>query len=270
MTQLAQSALLTFAEQDKSPLSIRAKALVFIDPLSRQLEQQAQALASTPQALLIHGQSGTGKELLARHIHRESQRTGLFVSVNCASLSSRYGEAELFGQVRNATSASRAGWLGSANGGSLYLDEIADLPLALQERLLHSLQRGELERVGASHGQAIDVRLIAASSVDLKRAVQAGRFHQGLYEYLADGYLWLPPLQARRGDILPMAEYFLGIYAQRLGASARCFSREAQDLLLAHSWPGNTRELENVVHYALLVAAGEQLEAEDLGFNSVN
>lgn len=261
------STLLTFSEQDKSPLSIRAKALVFVDPVSRALEQRAQTLAQASQALLIYGQSGTGKELLARHVHRESQRNGLFVSLNCASLSPRYAEAELFGQVRNATSASRAGWVGSANGGSLYIDEVADLPLPLQEKLLQTLQRGELERLGAQQAQPVDVRLIAASSVDLARAVNAGRFSAQLYEYLRDGELQVPALKERRGDILPMAEYFLGIYAQRLGSPARYFSTQAQLLLQQHSWPGNTRELENVVHYSLLVASGEQVESEDLALN---
>lgn len=264
MSGIDQPTLLTFAEQDKSPLSIRAKALVFIDPQSRALEQRAQALAGSALPVLIHGQSGTGKELLARHVHRESQRGGLFVPVSCAGLSPRWGEAELFGQARGAGSASRAGWFGSANGGTLYLDEIADLALPLQEKLLHCLQRGELERPGGA-AQPVDVRLIAASSVDLARVVRAGRFDARLHEYLRDGELYVPPLQVRRGDILPLAEYFLGIYAQRLGSHAQSFSLAAQAALEGHAWPGNTRELENVVHFAVLLATGEQVEPDDLG-----
>lgn len=196
-------------------------------------------------------------------MHRESGRSGLFVAASCAALSPRWGEAELFGQARGAGSASRAGWFGSAHGGTLYLDEIADLPLPLQKTLLQCLQRGEVQRVGGA-AQPADVRLIAASSVDLAQAVRAGRFDVQLHDYLRDGELPIPPLRERRGDILPMAEYFFGVYAQRLGAPVRGFSDQAQRALEAYGWPGNTRELENVVHFALLVAGGEQIERSDL------
>jgi len=256
--------LLTFAEQERSALSIRAKALVFIDPLSRELEARARRLATSALPVLIQGQGGTGKELLARHIHRESQRSGLFVPVSCAALSPRWADGELFGQARGAGSAGRTGWFGSANGGTLYLDEIADLPLPLQEKLLRCLQRGEVERADGV-AQPVDVRLVAASSVDLARAVRAGRFDAHLHEYLRDSELVIPPLAARPGDILPLAEYFLGSYASRLGSAARQFSEAAQARLEGYGWPGNIRELENVVHFAVLVAAGDQVEEDDLG-----
>lgn len=261
---IPRQALLTFA--DSSPLSIRAKALIFADPRSRRLQRQAAQLASTSLALLVVGESGTGKELLARHIHRESQRPGLFVAASCAALSPSFAEAELFGYAPGrhpAGASSRAGWFGSAHGGTLYLDEIGDLPLPLQVKLLAALQSGEILRVGAQQAQPADVRLVAASSIDLAQVVRAGKFHEGLYQYLRDGHLELPPLRERVGDILPLAEYFLGVHAQRLGLPIPSLGEAAQALLERYFWPGNTRELENVIHFALLTC-GSQILPEHL------
>ncbi|MGB8973527.1 MAG: sigma 54-interacting transcriptional regulator [Pseudomonas capeferrum] len=259
--------LLTFPELDKSPLSIRAKALVFIDPRSQQLRQDLERLAPLPLPVLIRGETGTGKELLARQIHRASDRSGLFVSVNCAAISPTYADAELFGYSAGAhsgTASSRAGWFGSANGGTLYLDEIADLPLEIQSKLLAALENREVTRVGAQQPQPVDVRLVAATSIDLARVVKAGRFNERLYQYLREGALELPPLRERRGDILPLAEYFVGIYTARLQRSVPLISDAAQQVLEAHAWPGNTRELENVLHFALLVNDSEEIQPEDL------
>ena len=259
--------LLTFPELDKSPLSIRAKALVFVDPRSQALRQALERLAPQPLPVLIRGESGTGKELLARQIHRASDRAGLFVSVNCAAISPTYADAELFGYSagsQGGTASSRAGWFGSANGGTLYLDEIADLPLAIQGKLLAALENREVTRVGASHPQPVDVRLVAASSIDLALAVRAGRFNERLYHYLHEGELELPALRERVGDILPLAEYFVGIYSVRLGRPLPLISEAAQQALEAHAWHGNTRELENVIHFALLVSDGEEILPEHL------
>ncbi|MFV3404857.1 MULTISPECIES: sigma 54-interacting transcriptional regulator [Pseudomonas] len=259
--------LLTFPELDKSPLSIRAKALVFVDPRSQALREALERLAPQPLPVLIRGETGTGKELLARQIHRASDRGGLFVSVNCAAISHTYADAELFGYSagsQGGTASSRAGWFGSANGGTLYLDEIADLPLAIQAKLLAALENREVTRVGASHPQPVDVRLVAASSIDLAQAVQAGRFNERLYHYLHEGELELPALRERVGDILPLAEYFVGIYSVRLDRPVPLISEAAQQALEAHAWPGNTRELENVIHFALLVSDGEEILAQHL------
>ncbi|MBK4999288.1 sigma-54-dependent Fis family transcriptional regulator [Pseudomonas sp. S31] len=264
--------LLTFPELDKSPLSIRAKALVFIDPRSQQLRQALERLAPQSLPVLVRGETGTGKELLARQIHRASDRGGLFVSVNCAAISPTYADAELFGYTAGAyggTASSRAGWFGSANGGTLYLDEIADLPLAIQGKLLAALENREVTRVGAQQPQPVDVRLVAASSIDLARVVRAGRFNERLYLYLREGALELPPLRERPGDILPLAEYFVGIYSVRLQRDVPLISEAAQQVLEAHSWPGNTRELENVIHFALLVSDGEEVQPEDLDLPNV-
>lgn len=259
--------LLTFPDAEKSPLSIRAKALVFVDPRSRQLREELQQLAPRSVAVLIRGETGSGKELLARHIHRASDRTGLFVSVNCGAISPTYADAELFGYTAGAhggSISSRAGWFGSANGGTLYLDEIGDLPLAIQSQLLAALENHEVTRVGAQQPSPVDVRLVAATSIDLSQAVAVGKFNQRLYDYLSEGRLELPALRERVGDILSLAEYFLGIYSQRLDLPVPLISDAAQLALEAHSWPGNTRELENVIHFALLVSSGDEILPEHL------
>lgn len=155
--------LLTFADEERSPLSIRAKALVFIDPRSRQLRDDVDRLARLPIALLIRGESGTGKELLARYVHRESERGGLFVAVSCSAISTTAADAELFGYAAGAHAAalsSRAGWFGSANGGTLYLDEIGDLPLSLQSNLLTALETGEAWRVGATRATPVEPQVL--------------------------------------------------------------------------------------------------------------
>lgn len=259
--------LLTFPDADKSPLSIRAKALVFVDPRSRRLREELELLAPLALPVLIRGESGTGKELLARQIHRASDRGGLFVSVNCGAISPNYADAELFGYTpgsHSVSASSRAGWFGSANGGTLYLDEIGDLPLPIQVKLLAALENHEVTRVGAAQPSPVDVRLVAASSIDLAQAVAAGKFHERLFHYLEEGHLDLPPLRERVGDILSLAEYFLGIYSQRLSLPVPLISEAAQWELERHSWPGNTRELENVIHFALLVSNGDEILPQHL------
>lgn len=259
--------LLTFSDAEKSPLSIRAKALLFFDPRSRRLREEMELLATQELPVLIRGETGTGKELLARHIHRGSDRAGLFVSVNCGAISPTYAEAELFGYAAGAhsgTVSSRAGWFGSATGGTLYLDEIADLPLSIQIKLLAALENHEVTRVGAQQPSPVDVRLVAATSIDLGLAVAAGKFNERLYHYLSEGRLEMPALRDQPGNILPLAEYFLGIYSQRFDFPMPLISDAAQEVLERHTWPGNTRELENVIHFALLVSIGEELLPEHL------
>ena len=267
LSDISSHPLLTFPDAEKSPLSIRAKALVFVDPRSRQLREEMELLAPLDLPVLIRGESGTGKELLARHIHRGSDRAGLFVSVNCGAISSAYADAELFGYAAGAHSgsaSSRAGWFGSATGGTLYLDEIADLPMAIQIKLLAALENHEVTRVGATQPSQVDVRLVAATSIDLRLSVAAGKFHERLYRYLNEGRLDLPALREQPGNILPLAEYFLGIYSQRFGFEMPLIGEDAQRVLEAHCWPGNTRELENVIHFALLVSSGAEILPEHL------
>ncbi|SFZ74532.1 sigma-54 interaction domain-containing protein [Chitinimonas taiwanensis] len=264
------SPLLTFPETEKSPLSIRAKALIFADPLSRRLLDEVERVAPSQAPVLVHGETGTGKELIARHLHRKSGRRGPFLAVNCGAISENLAEAELFGHESGAftgASGARAGWFEAADGGTLFLDEIGDLPLALQVKLLRVLQEGEVVRLGARKPISVNVRLVTATNVDLARAVQAGHFRQDLYYRLNVVSLNLPPLRERTGDILPLAEYFLAIYAQRLNQRLPEISPAASRALLSYAWPGNIRELENVIHFALLVADGASLQIEHLKLN---
>lgn len=254
--------LLAFTDNERNPLSIRAGALVFMDPRSCHLQVELERLSSSHAPLLIEGEQGTGKELLARYIHRRSERSGLFVAVNCGSISPSHGEAELFGHiagVQGGALSSRAGWLGSAQDGTLYLEEIGDLAPALQIQLLAVLEQGQVQRVGASQLNAVDIRLVASTSFDLQRAVQAGRFHAALWERLHTGRLALPPLRERPADILPLAQYFLEQYCSRLALPPLSLHPDTQQLLKHHPWPGNTRELENCLHFSLLMCDGPEV-----------
>jgi sigma-54-specific transcriptional regulator len=190
--------------------------------------------------------------------------------VNCGAFSEALIDAELFGHESGAftgASQARAGWFESANGGTLFLDEIGDLPLALQVKLLRVLQERQVVRLGSRKAIALDVRLIAATNVDLRNAVAAGHFRADLYYRISVATLELRPLYERPGDILPLARHFLASYSQRLGITGASLAPDAEQALLAHDWPGNIRELENVVHYALIVAPSSRLTALDLQVN---
>jgi len=261
--------LLAHPDPQAISLSVRAKAVIFADPKSQQLIEQIERIAATEATVLIVGESGTGKELVAKHIHELSGRKGPFVAVNCGALSQTLAEAELFGHQAGAftgATETRAGWFESANGGTLFLDEIGDLPLPLQVKLLRVLQEREVVRVGSRKPIALDVRLVAATNVDLARAVSAGHFRLDLYYRLNVVRFELPPLRDRRGDILPMAEYFIDRYSARLQLQRPALAAGARTALLNYPWPGNIRELENVVHIALLFASGDTITAESLRF----
>jgi transcriptional regulator with PAS, ATPase and Fis domain len=187
-------------------------------------------------------------------------------------LSQSLAEAELFGhQAGSFTGASetRAGWFETANGGTLFLDEIGDLPLALQVKLLRVLQEREVVRVGSCKAIPLDVRLVAATNVDLAEAVTAGRFRLDLYYRLNVVTLDLPPLRERRGDILPLAEYFLRTYCERLQLGVPALLPEAAHVLQHYQWPGNIRELENVIHFALLIASDGIIRPGNLRFSAM-
>lgn len=262
MPTLSPDLLIVPADQ-QSALTIRAKALAFADPRSRELLEHLDKRAPQPHPVVLVGEWGTGRELLARRLHERSGRTGLFSSLNCASLSRRHGAAELFGYVPRAyagTSGSRVGWFGTAHEGSLYLDEIADLSGELQEELVQVLLDGSILRLGSSLRTPVDVRLIAGSSVDLARAVGAGNFSARLWALLAPGLVPVPPLRERPADLLPLARHFLQQHADRLDRRAPELTTEDETALLAYPWPGNVRELEQVLHTALLTASTSGLQ----------
>ena len=200
--------VLTLPQSPSAPLSIRAKALVFHDPVSLQLLAQVERVACSDATALIIGETGTGKELVARHLHHCSGRQGPFVAVNCGAFSESLIDAELFGHESGAytgATGARAGWFEAANGGTLFLDEIGDLPLALQVKLLRVLQERQVVRLGSRKAIPLDVRLVAATNIDLARAVEAQHFRADLYYRLSVATLVLPALRQRPGDILPPA-----------------------------------------------------------------
>ncbi len=260
--------LLVYPDASAHPLSIRAKAAIFVDPKSRTLLQQLDRVAPADAPVLIVGETGTGKELVARHLHARSGRKGQFVAVNCGALSQTLAEAELFGhQAGSFTGANetRAGWFEAANGGTLFLDEIGDLPLSLQVKLLRVLQEREVVRVGSRKPIPLDVRLVAATNINLAEAVSAGRFRLDLYYRLNVVTFDLPPLRERHGDIMPLAEHFLSKYSEKLRVRPPILGLETRRALLGYAWPGNIRELENVIHFALLTADGD-IRPEHLRF----
>jgi transcriptional regulator with PAS, ATPase and Fis domain len=224
-------------------------------------------LQASDTTILLTGESGTGKEVLAQAIHANSpRRSGRFVATNCAALPADLLESELFGHVRGAFTGAvrdRIGRVELAAGGTLFLDEIGDLPLQLQVKLLRFLQERTFERVGDSHTRKADVRIIAATNVDLRRAIAEGRFREDLYYRLRVVPIEIPPLRARREDIEPLARYLLVRVAAQHGRELR-FSPDAIRVLLCYSWPGNVRELENAIEYAVAVGRGQTIQPEDL------
>jgi sigma-54 dependent transcriptional regulator len=259
--------LLTFPDSQGMALSIRAKALLFHDPRSVELLEQVERIARSDATALIIGETGTGKELVARHIHSLSGRSGPFIAVNCGAFSETLIDAELFGHEVGAftgATQARSGWFEAANGGTLFLDEIGDLSMALQVKLLRVLQERQVVRLGSRRPVALDVRLVAATNVDLHKAIDAERFRSDLYYRLSVAVVNLPPLCGRPGDILPLARHFIGSYGDKLRLRDVTLSAGAQEALLGYEWPGNIRELENVIHYALIVCRAGVIEEDDL------
>ncbi|MBG6287401.1 MULTISPECIES: sigma-54 interaction domain-containing protein [Pseudomonas] len=260
--------LLTLPNAREQTKSVRATVLVFKDPRSQELLNRIERLAPSEANALIIGETGTGKELVARHIHKLSRRsTAPFVAVNCGAFSETLVESELFGHEKGAytgATSSKAGWFESANGGTLFLDEIGDLPLNMQVKLLRVLQEREVVRLGSRTPVPINVRVVAATNVNLADAVVAGHFREDLFYRLHVATIRLPPLRERPGDILPLAEFFLEEHCQRLGYNRASLSPEAERKLLGHTWPGNIRELENAIHHALLVCRNQQVQPGDL------
>jgi sigma-54-specific transcriptional regulator len=267
--------LLAFDElQSRSlVLSVRATALVFDDPVSKRLLDQIERIAPSDATVLIMGETGTGKELVARHIHALSKRSQkTFGALNCAALSENLIESELFGHEKGAFTGainSKEGWFENANHGSLFLDEVGDLPLTMQAKLLRVLQEREVVKVGSRQPFPVDVRIIAATNVNLEEAVAASHFRADLYYRFNVATIQLSPLRERPGDILPLTKHFLKIYTDRLGYGEVELSPAAEIALLNYDWPGNIRELENAVHRALLVCPSKYLRPEDFKLSGI-
>lgn len=265
--------LLTLEDPRSHILSIRATALVFEDPASKRLLEHVERIAPSDATVLIIGETGTGKELVARHIHALSLRSrGLFGALNCAALSENLIESELFGHEKGSFTGAltaKDGWFETANRGTLFLDEIGDLPIGLQSKLLRVLQEREVVKVGARRPTPVDVRVVAATNVNLEEAVAAGHFRSDLYYRLNVATVRLVPLRERPGDILPLARHFLEVYGGRLGYQEASLLPEAEQALLNYDWPGNIRELENSIHRALLVCPGNRIRSEDLKLSGV-
>ncbi|HEX7049875.1 MAG TPA: sigma-54 dependent transcriptional regulator [Longimicrobiales bacterium] len=236
-----------------------------MQPVLRMMERVGPSDAN----VLITGEHGTGKEVVARWLHAASERAGrALVIVNAGGLSEGVFESELFGHVKGAftdAKADRAGYFELADGGTLFLDEIGNLPASQQAKLLRVLQTGEFQRVGSSRTRRVDVRVIAATNVDIGKEVAEGRFREDLLYRLNTVEIHLPPLRDRPEDIPRLAAHFLAHAAARYGRTFTGFAPDALQQMAAHRWPGNVRELEHAVERAVLMAQGEMIRAEDLG-----
>jgi len=256
------------AEEDELILesALASRGIVARSPAMLRILHLVEVLHRSDATVLITGESGTGKEIVARALHQSSvRRAGPFVAVNCAALPGDLLESELFGHVRGAFTGAvrdRAGRFEAAQGGVLFLDEIGDMPLALQVKLLRVLQERTYERIGESESHPMNVRVIAATNVDLKDATAAGRFREDLYYRLRVVPIHIPPLCERAEDIEPLARHLLSRIAARENRAVR-LSPDAMRLLLAYRWPGNVRELENAIEYAVAICQRQTIQVED-------
>jgi two-component system, NtrC family, response regulator HydG len=259
--RLAQRRRELDAEQDESGLVIRSQSM-------KTLLEQARRVAGVDTSLLLQGESGAGKERIARYIHDASGRqAGPFVAINCAAVPESLLESELFGHARGSftgATSDRPGLFEAAKGGTLLLDEVAELPLPMQSKLLRVLQEREVRRVGENKTRAIDVRVIAATHRDLATEVKANRFREDLFFRLRVIELQVPALRDRPEDILPLARQALARSAAREKLPLKELSPEASRRVLAHPWPGNVRELLNAMERALVLSPGKRIEASDL------
>lgn len=242
--------------------------MVGSSPAMQRVHGAVRKIAASAAPVLITGESGTGKELAALAIHQGSARAaGPFVPINCAALPPALIAAELFGHERGSFTGAnqkRAGRIQSAEGGTVFLDEIGDLPLDLQAHLLRFLQENTIDRVGGHHPIKVDVRVVAATNAPLRRAVASGAFREDLYYRLNVLTLEMPPLRERGGDIDELAKHFLIRFSQEMNRPDRALTTDALTAIRAYSWPGNVRELAAALRRAVVMADGEKIEVADL------
>ena len=252
----------------RSSASAVVKGPVAVDPASRRIFDMARKVAATDSTVLICGESGTGKEVLARYIHDHSARRAKpFVAINCAAIPENMLEAILFGHEKGAFTGayqSSPGKFEQANGGTLLLDEISEMELGLQAKLLRVLQEREVERIGGRKAIKLDVRVLATTNRDLREHVQSGRFREDLFYRLSVFPLAWMPLRERRGDILPLAEHLLATHVSKMGLGSVTLDESARNALYQHDWPGNVRELDNAIQRALILQQGGVIRAQDL------
>jgi DNA-binding NtrC family response regulator len=253
------AAVLAAVASDKS-------SLIWRDPAMERVVQLANQIARSDAPVLVTGESGTGKEMIAQHLHQKSLRKDKpFVAVNCAAIPDNLLESELFGHEKGAFTgaiARRIGKFEEANGGTLLLDEISEMDVRLQAKLLRALQERMIDRVGGTQPVKVDLRIIATSNRNLGDAVREGSFREDLFYRLNVVHLRLPALRERPGDILALADHFARKYAELNGLPQRPIAADARKLLLANGWRGNVRELENTVHRAVLLAQGVEIGTE--------
>ncbi|MDT8323220.1 MAG: sigma-54 dependent transcriptional regulator [Bacteroidota bacterium] len=238
---------------------------------SAELEQvlnTAGRVAASKASVLVRGESGTGKELIARAIHQASPRKDKpFVVVNCAAITESLFESELFGHEKGAFTGAdrqRIGKFEQADGGTLFIDEVGDIPLAIQVKLLRALQFGQVERVGGSETLDLDARIVAATNRDLEKMMESGEFREDLFYRLNVVTITIPPLRERRSDIAPLVQEFIRKYAEINGKSVDRISAEAMDALMRHAFPGNVRELENIIQRAVVMSREDSITTRDL------
>jgi two-component system, response regulator FlrC len=242
------------------------RPLIAEDASMKQVIALADQVATSDASIMITGESGSGKEVVARYVHKKSKRTDKpFIAVNCAAIPEQLLESELFGHEKGAFTgavARRIGKFEEADGGTLLLDEISEMDLRLQSKLLRALQERVIDRVGGGKPVPVNIRVLATSNRDLSALVRAGEFREDLLYRLNVVNLRIPPLRERKDDLAALARFFIEKYARANGRPARKLSRDGLAQVLAHSWPGNVRELENAMHRAVLLANGEDVGAE--------
>ena len=261
-------ALLAHIQKYELPDTGEAAGVVAVDAASRELFAVAQRVAQTDATVLLTGESGVGKEVVARFIHRESARkAGPFVAINCAAIPDTLLEATLFGYEKGAFTGAQqaqAGKFEQAQDGTLLLDEVTEMPLGLQAKLLRVLQEREVERVGGKKPVPLNIRIVATSNRDMAEAVAKGVFREDLYYRLSVFPVLIPALRERPEDIVPIARHLLVEHGARLARTGVTLSSSAEAALRNHAWPGNVRELDNVIQRALIMAPGNEIQAEHL------
>lgn len=253
----------------KNPTTAETRTLIGESPSTQRLNALIAKLAPTNATVLIRGESGTGKELIARALHQASRRSsGPLVAVNCGAIAKSLIQSELFGHEKGAFTGAhqrKIGRIEKAHGGTLFLDEIGDLPLEIQATMLRFLQEGQIERVGSVQALDVDVRILAATHVDLEQAVEKGHFREDLYYRLNVIQLRTVSLRDRQADIPILARHFLTLYADEIGRRPRNFSDAAMKSMLHYGWPGNVRELANRVRRGMAMADGRLIQPTDMG-----